>query len=624
MTAQRHLSPKRWLLCALLSLATVFSVISPTRADDDISDRETLELYYEPRDLEVSAATRSPRPLSRSAENITVITADEIERLNAHTLADVLNTVPGVHVDPRGAPSIGAVFELAGATTRHILVLVDGIAINDQLDNYALPGQIPVQNIERVEIVKGPASSAWGSALGGVINVITKEPQKSSPFGGAANFSVGANGTRDDRGELSGTVGQFGYYLAGGNLQGNGFRSFNATERNDLYAKLRWDIPENRGSVRLTLNYQRIAVEEGLLTWRDTASRLTNRQLLSTLSFDYALTDRLTLSSFIKASSLNYSKDENLISTGEASALVTNKEKTAGAGVILTWRQGINTLTGGLEYDHGNSDTTVTYPLWPDYNSAISVRNDKWGVFLNDTLALGPFTLTPAIRYDLTSASGDHFSPSMGATFSITDKTILRAFIAKGYSLPILRPELRKPETGWSVQGGFETTEIPFIWLRGTWFRNTADRIHEFDDNGNQVDTRHIREGVEVEARTAPLFNTWLTGGYVFVDAKNRRTGTELEGVARQTWDLGLHYDDRTFRGAFTGHYIRWNTPASWGGRYKDFIWDLNLGWRFYRGNNIEAELFGTGHNLFKGAQYQDETFTNPSRWFEGGLRFKW
>ncbi|WP_298269066.1 TonB-dependent siderophore receptor [Geobacter sp.] len=581
---------------------------------ESTSDQELLDLYYEPQDLLVSSATRSAQPLSRRAENTTIITADQIEELNAHTLADVLSTVPGIQVDLRGAPSIGATFELAGATTSHVLVLIDGVTINDQLDNIALIGQIPVQNIERVEIVKGPASSAWGSALGGVINVVTKEPQKNSPFGGAASFAGGENGTRDSRGEMSGTKGPFGYYLSGGNLRGDGFRAYNATERNDLYAKLRWDIPDNRGTVRLTLNYQKIGVEEGLITWRDATSRLINRQFFSTLSLDYALTDRLTLSSILKGSHLDYNRNESTISTGEASAFIANEETTVGGATLLTWRGGLHTLTGGVEFDHGTSDTTTTYPLWPDFNSAFSVRNDKWGVFLNDTIAWGPFTLTPAVRYDLTSATGDHFSPSIGATYNLTDKTILRAFAAKGYSLPRLRPELRTPETGWNIQGGLETSEIPYLWLRGTWFRSTAE--DPFD--------RTVREGVEVEVKTASLYNTWLTAGYVFDDAKSRSTNTDLPDVARHTWDLGLHYDDKTIRGALTGHKIFWNSPEDWGGKYRNFIWDLNLGWRFYRGQKIDAELFFTGHNLFNGRQYPDETFTNPRRWLEGGLRIKW
>jgi len=603
------------LLLGLFFLSALSILLAPHAAHADTdSDKELLELYYEPHELTVTSATRSPRPLSRSAENITVISADEIEALNAHTLADVLTTIPGVQVSLNTAPGAGAVLEFAGATTRHIQVLIDGVPLNDQLENFALIGAVPVQIIERVEIVKSPASSSWSSALGGIVNVVTKEPAQRAPFTGAASFAGGENGTRDARGELSGTIDRFGYYLSGGNLQSNGFRPFSATENNNLYAKLRWSLAD-RGSIRLTVNYLKTAPHEGIFFDLFT-SRVTNRNLQSTLSLDYALTDMLTFNAMLKGTRLDFNRYVNLIGTGPLQE-VANDEKTAGGAATLTLRQGVHTLTGGVEFDHGSSKTIVNDAVFADVN------NDKYGFFLNDTIAWERFTLTPAVRYELTSHAGDHFSPSLGATHSLTDKTLLRFYTARGYSLPLLSPAYASQERGWTLQAGIESTEIPYLWLKGTWFRNTVDRIVEYDDLGNQVSARHVREGVEVQAKTASFFNSWLTAGYVFTDAKNRRTGDEIPGVARHTWDLGLHYDDRTFRGALTGHFIWWNNPG-YNGQYKDFIWDLNAGWRFYKGRNAEAELFATGHNLFDGKQYHMEPFINPDRWFEGGLRIKW
>ncbi len=600
------------LLLGLFFLGVLAILTTPHAVHAETNtDRELMGLYYEPQDLAVSTATRSPRPISRSAENITVITAEQIEAMNAHTLADVLMTVPGLQVSGNTAPGAAASFDFAGATTNHIQVLIDGITINDQLDNFPLVGMVPVQNIERIEILRGPASSAWGSSLGGIISVITKEPGKTLVPGGSAVATVGENGTRDARGELTGTIGQLGYYLSGGNLKSNGFRPFNATENNNAYAKLRWSLAD-RGSLRLTFNYLKTAPQEGRF-FDFITSRITNRQLQSTLALDYSLTDRLTLNTTLYATRLDSSKFMNLVDTGESFAIVTNDEKTIGGSAILTWRQGLHTVTGGMEFDHGQSKSEG--PNLP--NGLVDATNDKWGFFLNDTIAWDRLTLTPAFRYDLTSHAGDHFSPSIGATFNLTDKTVLRSYAARGYSLPKLNPDFATQDTGWAVQAGLETTEIPFLWLKGTWFRN------EYKSRGDQV-VRRLREGFEIETRTVPLYNTWLTAGYVFTDAKNLTTDTDIFWVARHTWDLGLHYDDRTFRGALTGHYIWWNSEASDNAQYKDFIFDLNLGWRFYRNGNTEAEIFATGHNLFDGKQYQFETFINPSRWFEGGLRIKW
>ncbi|QSV44464.1 TonB-dependent receptor plug domain-containing protein [Geobacter benzoatilyticus] len=604
------------LLLGLFCLVVLPNMITPCTAQAETgSDRDLLGLYYDPQELTVTSTTRSPRPLSRSAENITVISADEIEAMNAHTLADVIAIVPGVQVTGNTAPGSNTATEFAGATTQFIQILIDGVPIDDQVENMALASMVPVQIIERVEVLKGPASSSWGSSLGGIVNVITKEPALHAPFSGAASFSGGENGTRDGRGELSGTVGNLGYYLSGGNLQSNGFHPFNATENNNAYAKLRWNLAD-KGSLRLTLNSMETSPQVGLITYADYSDRFKLHILQSTLAFDYTLTDRLSFNVMIKGTRYDYSKINNTISTSERFATITNDEKTSGGTAILTWRQGLHTLTGGVEFDHGQSKTKLDYPLY-SYKDKIYATNDKWGFFLNDTIAWERLTVTPAVRYDMTSQTGNFFSPSIGATVDITGKTLLRAYAARGYNLPVLTPGYSNKDTGWTVQAGLETTEIPFLWFKGTWFR------HEFKERGDTV-TRTLREGFEIEARTTPLYNTWLTAGYVFTDAKNLETDEDINTVARQTWDLGVHYDDKTIRGSLVGYYRDWNTPRSWGGKYNNFIWDLNLGWRFFRNNNAEAELFATGHNLFDGNQYHDEIFKNPSRWFEGGLRIKW
>src|SRR6185369_6591009 len=127
------------------------------------------------QDEQLATTSHFPRPLSKIAENVTVITSDDIARINAHTLSDVLQTVPGIQLDVVRTPGSGAVFfSIHNNLNRLVQVLIDGVPQNFLgNDNAAFPGNIPVQQIERVEIVKGAASVAWGQALGWVINAIT-------------------------------------------------------------------------------------------------------------------------------------------------------------------------------------------------------------------------------------------------------------------------------------------------------------------------------------------------------------------------------------------------------------------------------------------------------------------
>ena len=105
-----------------------------------------------------------------------------------------------------------------------------------------------------MEIVKGAASTTWGNALGGVVNVITKSPQAERPFSGMVSGSLGKRTTADSRAELSGTLNRFGYYLTGGNLRSDGLLPNNMVDKNSVYGKLRYELPV-RGWLTLTTLY---------------------------------------------------------------------------------------------------------------------------------------------------------------------------------------------------------------------------------------------------------------------------------------------------------------------------------------------------------------------------------
>ena len=241
------------------ALFALICFIVPASAEED-GDLQTLEMFYEGKDLVVTAA-RNAKPLSQTAENVTVITAEDIETMGAHTLADVLANVPGFVVGDRGSVGTFSGVTVQGISATHILLLLDGVTLNFLSSSDIDIVNIPVQHIERIEIIKGAGSSSWGAALGGVINIVTKTPGE-KPVGGVASFSAGERGTRDTRGEATGTMGNLGYYLYAGNLASAGLRPHTNVDLNNLYAKLRWDLPQ-KGTVLYTLAYTKSSKGNG-------------------------------------------------------------------------------------------------------------------------------------------------------------------------------------------------------------------------------------------------------------------------------------------------------------------------------------------------------------------------
>jgi vitamin B12 transporter len=160
----------------------------------------------------VVTATRVPTPVLEVASSITVVTAAEIEARQERTFTDVLKDIPGLNVVQTGGPGgVTSVF-MRGTNSNHTKVLVDGIDISDPSNSTGAFdfGQLLTQDIERVEVLRGPQSGLYGSdAIGGVINIITKSGAGPAKFSGA--IEGGSFDTFNQAGTLSGSADAFSY-----------------------------------------------------------------------------------------------------------------------------------------------------------------------------------------------------------------------------------------------------------------------------------------------------------------------------------------------------------------------------------------------------------------------------
>ncbi|HYZ33513.1 MAG TPA: TonB-dependent receptor [Crenalkalicoccus sp.] len=178
----------------------------------------------------IVTGTRVPTPIERVPAAITVITRKEIEERGYQDLAEALTAVPGLRVAPTGGFTAQTSAFLRGTGSRNVLVLLDGVPINDPSDpNGAFDfGQDLLFDVERIEVFRGPASALFGSAaLGGVVNLVTRRAPPDRSF---APYGEIAGGTqRTLRGGLGvvGTMpsgaGAFDYLLSGNGISSRGF-----------------------------------------------------------------------------------------------------------------------------------------------------------------------------------------------------------------------------------------------------------------------------------------------------------------------------------------------------------------------------------------------------------------
>jgi len=169
---------------------------------------------------------RSEMDISRSGSAITVIRADEIQKWGAQTLADVMRAVPGVSITQNGGPAGLATLRLRGAEARHSMVMIDGIRIGDpastggEFDFSA----VAANDIERIEILRGPQSALYGSeAMGGVVNIITRKGKRDPKA--SLTLEGGSYGARSFSGSVSGGTRDVDYAFSTSGFANDGFSS---------------------------------------------------------------------------------------------------------------------------------------------------------------------------------------------------------------------------------------------------------------------------------------------------------------------------------------------------------------------------------------------------------------
>ena len=162
-------------------------------------------------------------------------------------------------------------------------------------------------------------------------------------------------------------------------------------------------------------------------------------------------------------------------STGSQLSRASYEDTGYGSSAKLNWKRGEHNLVLGTDLDSRKLESNAL--------AGTEHFQRKYAVYLNDTITVNRFSLTPGIRRDETDTNGDFNSPSLGMTYKPVDAVLLRAYAASGFNIPPLsatfgdnlftvsNPDLRMERVK-SYQAGIETTAVPFVWLKMDVFRH--------------------------------------------------------------------------------------------------------------------------------------------------------
>ena len=472
----------------------------------------------------------------------TVITRERIERGGFRTVAEVLRSVPGVDIVRSGSDGATTFAQIRGANSTQTLVLVDGQRLNSPyFPGYDLSG-LTTENVERIELVRGPFSALYGSdAIGGVIQIFTR----AAPRGLAGQAYAEAG----DAGQRSGSVfasygtpalGFSGSYhdgRVGGDRENSDWRQQNGAVR----------IEGRLGEkARLALE---AAIEDsdlgvpGPVGRESPHARYGTRQerLALPVSFSPAPGHEATFLIADVISRPHFDDPDSFFSSQ------TDARSLQGR-VSDTWTSGSNRLAGFVSFERGRVNDGSNFGP-----SLEGQRTTIWGVGVEDTWKLaGGLTATAGVRYDDHSQFGEAWSPRATVAWLSPDaRWKVRASGGRAFRAPTVgelyypfsgNPDL-KPERSNSYELGVERylpggrIEASLFWNE---FRDLI--VYDFASSLNMNIGRARTRGVEIAVRQDLWRTLSVDAGYTYLDAKDRGTGLALIRRPRHRAFLGASW----------------------------------------------------------------------------------
>lgn len=563
------------------------------------------------------------------AANITVITQEEIKKIPASNVAEVLQYVPGVYVEFNGGLGSQATASIQGSDPRQVAVYQDGVPLNLLANPMTDLSFVPLANVDRIEVYKGAASAAWGSALGGVINIITKEPDLSRPFTGDIQTSYGQFGTTRNSGTVSGGVDRFGYLVSLTHDQSDGFVRHMDHRQDAAYVKLNYTLGDS-SRLSFIYSYDEGRTESpttqlaGLGFWEDLSQRRSYERLL----FETSLTDSLTWSLEGRYRETD-SSDRYRPPQPDAWGFDYSEQRWGVSTKMAHEIKDVNRLVVGFDGDWGDYDFT-------SYASAF--KSGNWALYANDTLDIKDFSLIGGVRYDDNLDFGSEVSPMGGLVYHFSKmEALIRFQVARGFSAPpgaLVRDPLYgnpnlKAETGVNYQLGGEVKPLKFLKMELNLFQSDVDNLLNWDPvarhyiNIDKATRRGIEGRIGASFESGPASGLAVSFGGSYIDVRDGVTGDVIKDIPRNLYDITAAYTYKNFTNSIIGRYV-YNNSSSLETRDEVFVFDYLL--KVKLPSLCQAytpSLFFAVHNLTD-ADYVYRTYwPQPGRWVEGGVKLE-
>ncbi len=562
-------------------LILLFVLPAPAQDTKDLGEASLEELA----NVKVYSASKHMQSTSDAPSSVTIITADEIQKYGYRTLADILESTRGFYVTyDRDYSFVGVRgFGRLGDSNNRILVLIDGHRINDNVFGEPYLGTeflVDVDLIERVEIIRGPSSSLYGTdAFFAVINVITRKPAQMK--GVELSFGPASYGTYEGRASYGGRYRGIDMMLSGTFYNSQGptlfYPQFDSPATNNGITS---DTDyESFQHILATISFHGFTLQ-GLFSARDKGvptayygglfndpqtQNYDYHQYLD-LSYQHSVSEKWDVTA-----RTSYDQARLQAPVGYASGLPDGSTTVETYSFRGGWSDSEAKLSGTLWQRHKITlGTEIIDNVRQDQGDYTALGNvfvgvpgssTIWALYGQDEFGiLHNLSLSAGVRYDHYSDFGGTINPRLGLIYHLFHPTTLKMLYGTAFRAPEpfeLTPDYGaffdnntqlKPETIRSLEGIVEQGLGLHLTLSGSVFRNWINDLitletNPVDDQEEYFNSeKAVATGVEVE-----LDGRWADGiqgraSYSYTDAEQPSTGQILANSPQHLGKLNLSY----------------------------------------------------------------------------------
>ena len=533
---------------ARLALCTVpvVTLFSTASAQAEPAARDSIDTI-------VVTATRLGQTATETGSSLSIITAEEIEELGLIYVLDAIAQAPGVTINQNGTFGGNASVRIRGASSEQTVVLIDGIPVNDPSSpgggfNFA---RLDTENIERIEVLKGPQSTLWGTdAIGGIVSITTKSP--GAGFGGEAFAEYGSFNTLRGGASVSNASDVGDFRLAAVTVSSDGISKADEDNGNSeedsfdsltLSAKGGLNLP---GEARLSAD----------VLWTDAESEFDSFSSGAQGSVgdgDEVSETEETAANVSLTVPLIDGRLDNLFLVGHSDI----KRENFRAGLPSFDADGERLLYRYQGTLNANDRHRLAFGAEREETTANDDETSLDGLFaLYELRPVGDLTITAGLRHDDHERFGSETTTRLASVWSLSNNLSFRASWGEGFKAPTIfqttffccgatepNAEL-KAETSEAFDAGVEwLSSDGRFQLGATVFRQETENLIDFDfEIGGYLNIDEVEStGLELSGALALSDTLSLSLDYAYIDAEDG-DGNALPRLPEHSGDLTLSY----------------------------------------------------------------------------------